>query len=193
MVLRSPVMSEINPRGTPPNRETIGVYWGNRSIPGHPNRIAMFTEEPQCFACGWHEINGRNLYAHLERAHVIPHSLGGPNAVENYALLCSECHRRAPNVGDPQWFWDWVAAHELDGEPFAWPFECVRAAVDVLTQQEQEIVATWPVEEIKQRWLEAAGALGGITIVARDGLSPGTVAALMKTAVRNAKKAPEHG
>jgi hypothetical protein len=140
----------------------------------------MLTETPQCFRCGWHEIKGRDPYAHLELAHAIPHSLGGPNTVENYALLCSECHRRAPNVGDLQCFWDWIAAHESDGDPFAWFAECFHAAVDALTPNEQKIVATWSPEEMIQRWRDAAEALGGITIVPRDGSSPGTVAALMK-------------
>jgi hypothetical protein len=48
----------MNPRATPPIRKAIGACWGNRSLPGHPDRLAMLIEEPQCFGCGWHEIKG---------------------------------------------------------------------------------------------------------------------------------------
>ncbi|MFC9153816.1 HNH endonuclease [Streptomyces bauhiniae] len=64
-------------------------------------------EEPICLIC-WQSP--------VERAHVIPESLGGSNDVRNFALLCSRHHREAPDVADAEAFWSWVDyACERDG------------------------------------------------------------------------------
>jgi hypothetical protein len=47
----------------------------------------------------------------LERCHIIPHSLGGQDAPENLVLLCRLCHAEGPNISDPDFFWDWLKAH----------------------------------------------------------------------------------
>lgn len=44
----------------------------------------------------------------VERAHVVPQSLGGSNDVRNFALLCPRHHREAPDVADSEAFWSWV-------------------------------------------------------------------------------------
>lgn len=43
----------------------------------------------------------------VERCHVIPHRLGGPNVPENYWLLCNICHNAQPDDGtlEAQLFW----------------------------------------------------------------------------------------
>ncbi|MEV5238692.1 HNH endonuclease [Streptomyces cinnamoneus] len=46
--------------------------------------------------------------APVERAHVVPESLGGSNDVRNFALLCPRHHREAPDVADAEAFWSWV-------------------------------------------------------------------------------------
>lgn len=56
-------------------------------------------DEPICLIC-WQ--------APVERAHVVPKSLGGSNDVRNFALLCSRHHREAPDVADAEAFWSWV-------------------------------------------------------------------------------------
>lgn len=56
-----------------------------------------------CWRCG---SNSK-----LERCHIVPHSLGGPDTPENLVLLCSFCHYEAPNVKDQDFFWDWLKAH----------------------------------------------------------------------------------
>lgn len=64
-------------------------------------------EEPICLIC-WQ--------APVERAHVVPESLGGSNDVRNFALLCPRHHREAPDVADAEAFWSWVDyACERDG------------------------------------------------------------------------------
>jgi hypothetical protein len=44
----------------------------------------------------------------VERAHVVPQSLGGSNDMRNFALLCPRHHREAPDVADAEAFWSWV-------------------------------------------------------------------------------------
>ncbi|MFF9674517.1 HNH endonuclease [Streptomyces eurythermus] len=64
-------------------------------------------DEPICLIC-WQ--------APVERAHVVPDSLGGSNDVRNFALLCPRHHREAPDVADAEAFWSWVDyACERDG------------------------------------------------------------------------------
>ncbi|MFF0427126.1 HNH endonuclease [Streptomyces sp. NPDC004520] len=64
-------------------------------------------DEPICLVC-WQ--------APVERAHVVPESLGGSNDVRNFALLCPRHHREAPDVADAEAFWSWVDyACERDG------------------------------------------------------------------------------
>lgn len=54
----------------------------------------------RCWRCG-HQTK-------LERCHIIPRSLGGPDHPSNIVLLCSHCHREAPNVADPEFMWFWI-------------------------------------------------------------------------------------
>lgn len=59
-----------------------------------------------CFACGYANNQDR-----LERAHAIPQAIGGPDTVDNLALLCGRCHREAPDTADAAFFWRWVGEH----------------------------------------------------------------------------------
>ena len=64
-------------------------------------------DEPICLIC-WQ--------APVERAHVVPKSLGGSNDVRNFALLCPRHHREAPDVADAEAFWSWLDyASDRDG------------------------------------------------------------------------------
>lgn len=47
--------------------------------------------------------------ATLERAHIIPAGLGGSNATNNIILLCSPCHRAAPDWDDPWEMAVWIS------------------------------------------------------------------------------------
>lgn len=89
--------------------------------------------EPACFACGyyqprwtalspWHEptdgptpdsvLNERWEKSRLQKAHLIPHSLGGSNEPNNYAMLCRRCHRDAPDTSDGAAMVRWIARRE---------------------------------------------------------------------------------
>lgn len=66
-----------------PRKEDIHQYW--------LSRFYWLEEDfPTCFVCG---RNGR-----LDRAHLVPRSLGGGDEVGNVVLLCRRCHSKAPNI-----------------------------------------------------------------------------------------------
>lgn len=60
----------------------INNYW--------KEKFYWLDDEPECFLCG-------DTY-HLEKYHLIPHSAGGKNTVDNLVLLCQNHHRQAPNI-----------------------------------------------------------------------------------------------
>jgi hypothetical protein len=67
------------------------------------NQIAdrLGIDAPRCLVCG---------SDYVERAHVVPHALGGSSDIGNLALLCPLHHREAPDVADAHAFWAWVDA-----------------------------------------------------------------------------------
>jgi len=72
---------------------------------------------PCCFACGWFSERWSRPTqkaswerATLERAHIIPSSLGGSDDASNVILLCAPCHRDSPDWPDPSEMARWIAA-----------------------------------------------------------------------------------
>ncbi|OLZ47460.1 hypothetical protein BS329_26450 [Amycolatopsis coloradensis] len=87
-VLKSETRSrpEINSaRATPPSVEQIADYLG--------------LSDPCCLIC-W--------ATPVERAHALPRALDGSHSLANFALLCKEHHREAPDVADAEAFWKWI-------------------------------------------------------------------------------------
>lgn len=86
--------------------------------------------EPECFACrkcvmsvlddenyeDWLENDEglKNIWNHretrrnLERAHIIPHSLGGDENPQNMFLLCKCCHEESPDTNNPRNFFRYI-------------------------------------------------------------------------------------
>lgn len=56
----------------------------------------------------------------IERAHVVPASLGGSMDVRNFALLCADHHKQAPDIADAEAFWAWVDYAELRDSGSKW-------------------------------------------------------------------------
>ncbi|MEU1375568.1 HNH endonuclease signature motif containing protein [Streptomyces triculaminicus] len=56
----------------------------------------------------------------VDRAHVVPASLGGSMDVRNFALLCQEHHRQAPDIADAEAFWAWVDYAEIRDSGSKW-------------------------------------------------------------------------
>lgn len=54
----------------------------------------------RCWRCGYKTI--------LEKCHIIPAKLGGGATPNNLVLLCSRCHREAPNHQNPEYMWRWL-------------------------------------------------------------------------------------
>lgn len=61
----------------------------------------IMCEHEVCYACG--------REAKLQRCHIVPHSLGGSDMdVENYFLMCLDCHQQNPDTVYPKLFWHYI-------------------------------------------------------------------------------------
>lgn len=79
----------------------IVEHW--RAVAAEDGRIigtAWAAAGAHCWRCG----EARPI----ERAHIVPHALGGADAPENFVLLCRPCHAEAPGVDDPSILWRWL-------------------------------------------------------------------------------------
>ena len=95
---------QINPRETAPaDRKSAPTV---RAIADY-----LGLEEATCLVC-WRKP--------VERAHVVPTSLGGSMDVKNFALLCRDHHAEAPDVADAESFWAWIDYAELRDSPDKW-------------------------------------------------------------------------
>jgi HNH endonuclease len=70
----------------------------------------------RCFACGWFSERWAKgtpkaswERVSLERAHIVPASLGGSSDVGNLILLCKQCHEESPDWPDPNAMARWIA------------------------------------------------------------------------------------
>jgi len=102
-------------RTSRPSRYAIAQYWAQ-----HEHRFVCDLGEPECFACGyWNEHwddkkspRERWNRARLERAHIIADSIGGSCEVENFLLLCRQCHREAPMTNSRELMLAWARNRE---------------------------------------------------------------------------------
>lgn len=105
--------------------------------------------EPTCFACNirltqldisdFQGVKEQNLFGALwnspsvtkkcERAHIVPHSLGGSSDVNNVVLLCKRCHHDAPDVSDKRMMISWMYKRRKQGNVFV---RCRRKAMEIL-------------------------------------------------------------
>ena len=99
-------------------REAIIGYWAARQDEGGLG-VDWAEAHERCWRCG-HK-------SHLERCHIVPHSLGGLDSPSNLVLLCYRCHKEAPNVADPRFMWIWMRAHCV---PFYNTYWSIRGAFE---------------------------------------------------------------
>lgn len=90
-----------------PTKWQIAQHWN-----GSPDRASFAPmletlDHPCCFACAWYserwvKETPKSSWerATLERAHIIPASLGGSDGAANLILLCAPCHRDSPDLPD---------------------------------------------------------------------------------------------
>jgi hypothetical protein len=72
--------------------------------------------EPACFACGWYNEewdkapNPWKLAGEtgLQRAHIVPHALGGGSGPDNFVMLCQICHEDSPDWDQPEAMLGWM-------------------------------------------------------------------------------------
>lgn len=101
-----------------PSKWLIAQFWA-ASPNGEKFAPYLQLDEPCCFACGWFSEHWKKATpqaswqrATLDRAHIVPRSLGGPDDVANLLLLCRPCHEESPDWSDPEQMAHWIAARE---------------------------------------------------------------------------------
>lgn len=130
-------------RGTPPLKK-IHEHWLKKVVddPQHWARTLgdyqieniHVGEGLACYACGIEEEGG------LERAHIVPHSLGGSCEADNLFLLCSYCHKENPDTIYRDMFFHYIK--NRDSHMFRWWklfYLPVKHICDSATPEEQEI------------------------------------------------------
>lgn len=72
-------------------------------IAGHHRR-----PDDRCWACETEVVP-------IQKCHIIAHVMGGSDSdPANYVLLCRNCHKEAPDVGDPLEMWQWIESRETE-------------------------------------------------------------------------------
>lgn len=131
-------------RPAPPARYEIAKWWDENTDTAYSEHLCPMFDwqkppyywefvidvgEPSCFACHWFDARVRTYDAEdgytnlkriwndsrLERAHIVPYSLGGSNHVSNYLLLCRQCHRDAPDTTNPRFILQWTQKRDTYG------------------------------------------------------------------------------
>lgn len=85
-------------------REEIVRYWERRQEEGGLS-VDWRDAAKRCWRCA--------AESDLEKCHIIPNSLDGPDSPSNFVLLCFRCHRDAPNVPDADFMWTWLRAYAV--------------------------------------------------------------------------------
>jgi 5-methylcytosine-specific restriction endonuclease McrA len=180
-------------------KQDIAEYWlgteeGRARLPG--NAALIDWGEPSCFACGWMatdpDLEPRIWQvwskASLQRCHLVPDALGGPDTPENLVLLCARCHAEAPDVADPEYMLSWISEHESWGAIVAGEIQAalVRHAVDAkhieaFNRLDAEAVSEL-LRTLMRDWAIPVGGRFSYTTVAAYAIE-----AVRRTAARGAK------
>lgn len=182
---------------TVPSKWNIAQHWTNS-----PDRARFAPRlydlgEPCCFACGWYSEHWDKTTARaswerakLERAHIVPSSLGGSDELDNLLLLCAPCHEESPDWPDPREMGRWIAARpdrssqELEMvDVFLRAVEEVPEFVELVKAVAPEVGSDEWLHNLLRASAKRAGIHGG------KGLSPGTQVAILRDAVERARGA----
>jgi HNH endonuclease len=79
--------------------QQIADYWSTRE-----DGLALEWAEARerCWRCGYR--------TKLELCQIVPRVPDGDETADNLVLLCSRCHREAPNHSNPRYMWVWLRA-----------------------------------------------------------------------------------
>ena len=106
-------------KGTP-SAERIAKYWisdegykrqveiKEKYAPDKEEKQIYFAwdlESPHCFACN--KETG-SWSQGLQRCHIIPFSMTENQNVDNFILMCPDCHQASPTTDNIGFFWKWV-------------------------------------------------------------------------------------
>ncbi|MEW1922722.1 MULTISPECIES: HNH endonuclease [unclassified Streptomyces] len=172
-----------------PSKWIIANFWAESQ------KIDQFApylqlDEPCCFACGWFSEYWKKATpqaswrrATLERAHIVPRSLGGSDDASNLLLLCRPCHEESPDWSDPEQMARWIAARDDRPSKEVETFVSWLAAAEKSPEFKEAVasIATVPgandrVMELLQKLLQQAGTHFGV------GFSQGTREAVLRAA-----------
>ena len=129
------------------------VAWGKANIDECGYGVDVADMSTHCWRCGHNDVG-------LERAHVIPDSLGGPDIPSNYRLLCAGCHAEAPNVDDPDEMDNWIRSTCISVYNRFWPMreildeEYEKASWHFGQRTMNNSTRRWIYEQVKKRYLE---------------------------------------
>ncbi len=153
---------------------------------------------PCCFACDWHSERWAKATpkaswerATLERAHIVPSSLGGTDDAPNVILLCAPCHRDSPDWHDRSEMARWIARRpdraSKEVEEFS---DWAKAAQEVPAFQallaEYEANPDLPDDVAVQRLVDMLWASTRQASTHNVSLSSGTKVAILRDAVERA-------
>ena len=93
---------ETSPKRKNVSKASIANFWCKR-IPETDINVDWNFAEKYCWACGYKKK--------LEKAHIIPHCLGGITDPSNMVLLCRECNLKNPHCKSEEDFWIWIKSH----------------------------------------------------------------------------------
>ena len=100
-----------------PSIKKIAEYWSEiQPIPEIKLNFDWSDAHTQCWNCGDTKYRKGNGKTNLERCHIKPKSLEGDDYPSNFVLLCTDCHKEAPNINDSKAMWEWIGSNYI---PFA--------------------------------------------------------------------------
>lgn len=157
-------------------------------------------DAPCCFACGWHAERWTKTTpkaswerATLERAHIVPSSLGGSDDAANVILLCTPCHRDSPDWPNPSEMARWIAERPERGskeiEDFADWFIALKQAPEFSTllaklEADPDVPDDVAIRQIKELLWESTKTAG----LHASALSTGTKAAILRDTTAEASQ-----
>ncbi|MGW3007291.1 HNH endonuclease [Streptomyces sp. NPDC001219] len=157
--------------------------------------------EPCCFACGWFSERWEKATpqaswrrATLDRAHIVPRSLGGSEAADNLLLLCRPCHEDSPDWADPRQMARWIATRSERPSKELETFQAWFAAATEVPEF-RDAVASFSTEEGAEERLKdlLRGLMGEAGTHFAVGISPGTRVAVLRTAAERISSWDEDG
>ena len=143
----------VFPRQNAPRKKMIWQYWIDNGIQRglDDTRYDNACDFNVCVCCGRESSK-------LERAHIIPHSLGGSNDVSNYILLCSKCHRESPDIASESALIEWMNEQPTEMESM---LKIIQQEMDKYNKETQMTVDEILIKETFSELFKKAGTHGG--------------------------------